>query len=502
MRVPLWLDTVSAPKYSTLTHDLSVDVCIVGAGIAGISLAYLLKDTDLKIALIDSDRVLHGTTAYTTAKITAQHDLDYQTIIHHYGEYQAKCYANAQTDAINFIEQTIKDLNIDCDFERKFSAVYTQDQKYVPILEKEFEAYQQLGLDGRLVDELDLPFSIEKALILENQAQFHPLKYLISLLHELQQSSNIEIYENTPAVELKKQEANYLIETATGVKIEAKKVVQTSHFPFYDDLALIFAKVEPSRSYLMACKGSKLMPQGMYISYEEPTRSIRTYQDFLIVGGENHRPGTEDDTIKKYETLERFAQVNFHIEEIAYEWSTQDYKTVDQIPFIGRMQENDEIYVATGFKKWGMTNSTVSALLLHDLILGKENPWESLFNPQRKNIRAQFKNLVFYNSEVAFQLLKGKLQKADELTSLNREEAMVIDTDEGKYGVYKDENDELFVVDITCPHLGCELNFNRAEATWDCPCHGSRFSYKGEIITGPAHHSLSSTKNKIDPNLF
>ena len=193
MRVPLWLDTVSAPNYPTLTHPLDVDVCIVGAGITGVTLAYLLKDTDLKVVLIDSDHVLHGTTAYTTAKVTAQHDIVYDEIIHSYGEYQAKCYANAQIDAIYFIEQTIQQLKIDCDFERKFAAIYTQDSTYVPVLEKEFKAYQTLGLKGHLVDELDLPFAIEKALILEDQAQFHPLKYTLGLLDSIAELSLIHI---------------------------------------------------------------------------------------------------------------------------------------------------------------------------------------------------------------------------------------------------------------------------------------------------------------------
>ncbi len=502
MRVPLWLDTMSAPEFSTLTHDLNVDVCIVGAGITGVTLAYLLKDTDLKVALIDSDRVLHGTTAYTTAKVTVQHDVFYHDLIHSYGEYQAKCYANAQTDALQFISQTVQDLKIDCDFEEKFAAVYTQDKKYVPLFEKEFQAYQTLGLNGRLVDELDLPFSIEKALVIENQAQFHPLKYLMGLLQSVAQSSNVEIYENTPAQDIVKQESDYVIKTASTVNICAKKVVQASHFPFYDDLALLFAKIEPSRSYLMACQGSKQLPKGMYLSYEEPTRTIRTYQDLLIVGGEDHRTGNQDDAVSKYKAIEQFAHAQFHVDEVVYEWSTQDYETVDKIPFIGRLQEKDEIYVATGFRKWGMTNGTVAALLLHDLLLEKENPWEELFNPQRKNLSAQLKNLIFFNAKVAFELLKGKLKLGDELDALNHGQAMVISTDEGKYGVYKDHEGELFVVDITCPHLGCELNFNRAECTWDCPCHGSRFSYKGEIISGPAHYSLKSTKNKIDPNLF
>ena len=499
MRVPLWLDTVSAPNYPTLTHPLDVDVCIVGAGITGVTLAYLLKDTDLKVVLIDSDHVLHGRTAYTTAKVTAQHDIVYDEIIHSYGEYQAKCYANAQTDALYFIEQTIQQLKIDCEFERKFAAIYTQDPTYVPVLEKEFKAYQTLGLKGNLVDELDLPFAIEKALILEDQAQFHPLKYTLGLLNSIAEASNIEVYENTPATDIKKQDSAYVIETASHVEIRAQKVIQTSHFPFYDDLALLFAKIEPSRSYLIACEGAQNLPEGMYLSYEQPTHSVRTYQDLLLIGGEDHRTGNQEDTVAKYEALKGFAHQNFHVDDVIYEWSTQDYETVDKLPFVGRMQENDNIFVATGFRKWGMTNSTAAALLLRDLILDKENPYEPLFSPQRKNLKAQIKNLIFYNAQVAFELLKGKLQG---VTSLNPGEATVISTDEGKYGVYKDENEELFVVDITCPHLGCELNFNRAECTWDCPCHASRFSYKGEIISGPAHYSLKSTKNKIDPNLF
>lgn len=502
MRVPLWLDTVSAPNYPTLTHPLDVDVCIVGAGITGVTLAYLLKDTDLKVVLIDSDHVLHGTTAYTTAKVTAQHDIVYDEIIHSYGEYQAKCYANAQTDALYFIEQTIQQLKIDCEFERKFAAIYTQDPTYVPVLEKEFKAYQTLGLKGHLVDELDLPFAIEKALILEDQAQFHPLKYTLGLLNSIAEASNIEVYENTPATDIKKQDSAYVIETAFHVEIRAQKVIQTSHFPFYDDLALLFAKIEPSRSYLIACEGAQNLPEGMYLSYEQPTHSVRTYQDLLLIGGEDHRTGNQEDTVAKYEALKGFAHQNFHVDDVIYEWSTQDYETVDKLPFVGRMQENDNIFVATGFRKWGMTNSTAAALLLRDLILDKENPYEPLFSPQRKNLKAQIKNLIFYNAQVAFELLKGKLQHVEGVTSLNPGEATVISTDEGKYGVYKDENEELFVVDITCPHLGCELNFNRAECTWDCPCHASRFSYKGEIISGPAHYSLKSTKNKIDPNLF
>lgn len=293
----------------------------------------------------------------------------------------------------------------------------------------------------------------------------------------------------------------YQVKTQSHVNLNVKKIVQASHFPFYDGLSLLFAKIEGEKTYLMASKQASQKLSGMYISYEQPTRTLRQYEDYLIVGGENHRVGNTDDTIQKYENIRAFAKEQFQVSEVDYEWSTQDYLTVDKLPFIGSLNHSG-IYVATGFQKWGMTNGTAAALLLHDLVLDKEHPWADLFNPHRKNLRAQLRNLVVYNGKVAYELIKGKLTTPDEDVELVGGESIVVQTDKGKYGVYKDEQGEIYALDITCPHMGCELNFNRAEATWDCPCHASRFSYKGEVIEGPAHHNLKTDKNNIDPNLF
>ena len=369
MHQSLWSLSQKTSTYPPLSQHTKTDICIVGAGITGITLAYLLKDTPLTICLIDSDRVSSGTTAYTTAKVTAQHDLIYHELIHTFGHYDAKCYANAQLEALDFISQTIKQHRMDCEFERKFSAIYTQNAHDIPLFEKEYAAYQELGLKGRLVKTLDLPFPIECALILENQAQFNPVKYTTALLEEIQTYPNIRIYEQTAATDIKKKDGTLTVCTSLGYEIEAQKVVQTSHYPFYDDLSFLFAKMEAQTSYLMACEGVKNMPEGMYLSYGQPTRSIRTYQNYLLVGGEDHRTGTEKETKTRYEALTRFATQHFAPSNISYRWSTEDYDTVDRLPYIGQMKQGDQIFVATGFKKWGMTTSTVAALLLKDLIL-------------------------------------------------------------------------------------------------------------------------------------
>lgn len=504
MKVPLWLDTTVVPSYHSLCEDLSVDVCIVGAGITGITLAYLLRDSGLKIALIDSDQVIHGTTAYTTAKLTAGQGLIYQDLIQNVGYDGAKLYYESQQEAIDFVAKTIHDLKIDCDFVRLPHYVFTQEASNLSKFEAEYEACRSLNMDCELVESLDLPFPIEKAIAFKNQAQFHPLKYLVGLLKALAEYSNISIYEHTTACEMVfNEDQSSSIITSNGYKVNAKRVVQACHFPFYDDGSLLFSKIEMSHSYLIAVENASSLPHGMYISYESPTRSIRTYQNFLLIGGENHRPGTVKDTNENYEALINFAKEKFQTDAISYEWSTQDVVSIDHMPYIGRLHKDClNQFVATGYCKWGMSNGTAAALLLNQLIRGMDSPYTALFSPSRLNSKMAIKNLIAYNSKIAFEYIKGKLKLGEKNVELGVDEATIIATNEGNYGLYKGKEGLLYLVDITCPHLGCELAFNTAERTWDCPCHGSRFSYTGEVIEGPAHQALSCHHNKMNPNIF
>ena len=501
MNKSLWLDTVSLPIYNPLTENIEADLCIVGAGITGITLAYVLRNSGLKIVLIDSDQLLQGTTAHSTAKLTAQHHVIYHDLIKNYGKCSAKHYANAQTSAIEFVKRT----NIECDFEHLTAYIYTQQEEYVSALEEEWDAAKQLGFDCELISDLDLPFKVEKALAFHKQAQFNPLKYLVGLLKELE-NLNIMIYEQTAAVELSQlEDGKYQIKTKNNHCITVKKVIQACHFPFYDGGSLLFAKIEARTSYLMATTQAKNNINGMYISYEKPATTMRNYKDFLIVGGEDHRTGTADNSLRKYDTIRHFVNEQFQTSDIQYHWSTQDYLTPDKLPFIGELNAAG-IYVATGYQKWGMTNGVAAALLLHDLVLGIENPLAELVNPHRFNLKAQFKDLVAYNSRVVAELVKGKLRVGALFVDVDADmeigQSKVIETLAGTYGVYKDQDGVAHILDITCTHLGCELRFNQSETTWDCPCHGSRFSYRGEIISGPAHNPLKRDKNKIDPNLF
>lgn len=502
MNRSLWLDTIPFPKYAPLTEHVEADLCIVGAGITGITLAYALRKSGLKIALIEADQLMQGATAYTTAKLTAQHHVIYHELIKNYGKCSAKRYANAQVAAIEFVKGT----HIECDLEHLTSYVYTQREEHVQALEEEWEAAKQLGFDCHLMSDLELPFKVEKAVAFHNQGQYHPLKYLAGLLRALEEDSTVTIYEQTAATDLNRlEDGRYQIQTKNNHHLTVKRVVQACHFPFYDGGSLLFAKVEARTSYLMATNQSKKHLTGMYISYEKPTRTMRSYKDFLIVGGEDHRVGTADNSLEKYDSIRHFMSEYFQTSDVKYHWSTQDYMTPDKLPFIGELHQSG-IYVATGYQKWGMTNGIAAALLLHDLLLGIANPYAELVNPHRFNLKAQFKDLVAYNSRVVAELVKGKLRMGETFVDIDADlengQSKVIETMAGTYGVYKDQDGQAHMLDITCTHLGCELRFNQGETTWDCPCHGSRFSHKGDVINGPAHHNLRPDKNKIDPNVF
>ncbi|HAX74074.1 MAG TPA: FAD-dependent oxidoreductase [Firmicutes bacterium] len=507
MKHSLWLETVAFKKYPNLDREEHVDVCIIGGGIAGITTAYQLRNKGLKVVLIDADQITHGTTGRTTAKISAQHGAIYDDIIQHYGQERAQMYADATRMAQTFIKQRIQDLNIDCNYEELPAYLYTQKESNIETLQKEYEGANLLGFDCELLDTLQLPFGVTKALKFNNQAQFHPLKYLQTLAHEFVMAGGV-IYENTKATDINQNEyGTYTVSTEYNFSVHAKKVIITSHFPMYDHRAFIFAKMKPERSYVLAINNASPLPHGMYINLEDPTISLRTYNDgdldVLLVGGQNHRTGTSPDTLNHYAYLKQFSKDYFNSDDVLYEWSTQDYVTVDYIPYIGKLKEsNDDIYVATGFNKWGMTNGTLAGLLLSMQILGEENETTAFYSPARFNPTIHTNNLMTYTAEVAAEYIKGKLQKGEKDFILEPNQAAVIKQDGDKYGVYKDDEGNVFMVDITCPHLGCELSFNTAERTWDCPCHGSRYSYKGEIFEGPSHLELSCCKNKIEPNIF
>lgn len=492
---PYWRE-IELPSFEALNEDLSVDVAVVGAGITGITAAYLLTQEGLKVAILEAGTVLNGTTGHTTAKLTAQHDIIYDELISHFGEEKARQYYESTSSAIEFVERLVNEKGIDCDFSKEDAYVYATTEQSKKKLGTESEAYQRLGIPGTLKDTIPFNIQVTGALAMHNQAQYHPLKFLRALLDEAVKAG-CKVYEHTTAWDIEDAEGSQpVVVTKGGNRVSCKHVIMASHFPFYDKPGLYFARMYASRSYAIGIKPAKEYPGGMYISADDPPRSIRYTpidgEKLIIVGGEKHKTGQGEDTMEHFEALEAFAEEVFGIKEYAYRWSAQDLITLDKVPYIGPITEDRlNVLLATGFKKWGMTTGIFAGHLLRDYVLDRDNPYKDLYSPHRFQADPELKNVITTNLDVAKHLIKGKIEfvpkDADELVA---GEGCSVMFNGKRAGGYKDDNGKLFVVDTTCTHLGCECEWNHAEKTWDCPCHGSRYSFKGEVIEGPAKEGL------------
>ena len=485
-----------ARPYPALTEDIKADVIIVGGGIAGITCAYLLGKEGLSVAILEADRIARGTTGHTTAKVTSQHNLIYHKLIRQLGAEMARQYADANETAIREIKTLAENLKINCDFVSQPAFVFTESDEYVQELYDEVTAASDLGIKAAFSDSIPLPFTIKGAVRFDNQAQFHPLKYTLSLAEAFTGGGG-KIYEKTRAAEISYDEGFYVV-TAQGKKAACDSLIIASHYPFYNKHGMYFTRISQERSYVTAVKAVEPYPGGIYISAEQPARSLRSQKtgdgELILIGGAHHKSGQCEDTRKKYEELYDFANPYFTITDIPYRWSAQDCMTLDNVPYAGKFAEGiPNLYIATGFGKWGMTNSMASGMLLRDLIVKGDSPWKDVYNPSRETKTASSINFVTKNFNVAKEFIGGKLE------SLDKEEDIVLAPGEGKAvelsgkraGAYRNEEGAVYIVNTTCTHMGCELNWNSAERTWDCPCHGSRFSHEGKIIDGPAVKELN-----------
>jgi glycine/D-amino acid oxidase-like deaminating enzyme/nitrite reductase/ring-hydroxylating ferredoxin subunit len=493
-----WREQQRNSDNSSLEQNISTDILIVGAGIVGATAAYLLAKEGANVTVIEGSNIASGTTGFTTAKVTAQHGPIYHQLIKNFGEEKAKLYYQANQEALENVRNLVQTLSINCDFEERDAVLYAEFEEGKQLLREEKQAYDTLEILGDLSSAIpSLPFSVEETLSMPNQAQFHPVKYVYALVEEAKKLG-VTFYEHTRAMKVKNGET-VTVELMNGYEVEAKQVIVSSHFPFNDEDGLYFTRLAPNRSYVVCAKVSDTNLNGMYINVEKPTRSIRTArgdkgETYVLVGGEGHKTGQNKvDTTKAYETLANFAKQNFSVESIDYHWSAQDPATLDKIPYVGQaMTGMSNIFVATGFDKWGMTNGTNAAYLLKDLCLDKPNPYQELFDPTRSKMKMEdAKNFIKENSNVAKELVKGKfIRPSNELDEIQLDEGKIVMVDQHKTGAYRDHQGHLHLVKPTCTHMGCDVNWNDAERSWDCPCHGSRFSYKGEVLEGPAVEPL------------
>jgi glycine/D-amino acid oxidase-like deaminating enzyme/nitrite reductase/ring-hydroxylating ferredoxin subunit len=473
------------------TGKVQADVTVIGAGITGIMAAYLLSREGKKVVLAEAGKVLSGTTGYTTAKISVQHGLLYDELLKHHGKEKAALYYQANDEALKFLEKLAGEMKMECDFSKQPSYVYTETEEGARKLEKEAEAYNKLNIPGELTTETDLPFQVKSALKIKDQAQFHPVKFLLPLLDEIKQNGGL-IFENTRITKIDEGDTTE-VTTDDGAKIVSDQVIVSTHFPINDFKGLYFSRLDIERSYILAAKVKDPVPEGMYLSADHPKRSIRYGTDsngdkMILFGGDSHKTGQGGDTSEHYQNLKHFAENHFSVEEYPYRWSAQDLTTLDMLPYIGPVTDNSpSTLVATGYAKWGMTNGTAAALLLKDLVMGNENRYEDLFTPSRFNANPGIKNFIKENVNVAKEFVKGKIDHEDtKLEELENGEGAVVTLDGKRAGAYRSEKGEITVVDTTCTHMGCELGWNNAESSWDCPCHGSRFSAYGDVLEGPA----------------
>lgn len=492
MNESFWISSTPETNYPALTDDLKVDVVIIGGGMTGISSAYLLAEEGLKVALLEADRILLGTTAHTTAKLTSQHGLIYAQTKQQMGAEKAKQYAEANETAIKFVADLIDEKKIECDFSWQSAYVYTQSDDYIQKLQDEQIVASELGIKAYYQNELALPITIKGALRFDNQAQFHPRKYLLALATMIGEKGG-SIFEQSRVVDIQ-GEGPYSVVTDDGKKVTARVVIMASHYPCHNFPGLYFTRLYQERAYAVVAKAKEAFPGGMYINAETPTRSLRSLPtpdgERILIVGEKHKVGHGRDLSQHYNNLMDFAHELFTVEDFPYRWSTQDCTTLDDIPYVGQMTtDRPNLYIATGYRKWGMTNSTVAGLILRDLIVKGESPWQEVYNPSRFNV-ASAVNFIVQNADVGVNFISGKVKPTKDDISVNPGDAVQADVEGHRAGVYKDCNNKLHVVDTTCTHLGCEVQWNDAELSWDCPCHGSRFNVDGKIVEGPAMKAL------------
>ncbi|WP_193197463.1 FAD-dependent oxidoreductase [Nostoc sp. MG11] len=490
--ISYWIDSTPTANFPPLSNNLSVDVVIVGAGIAGITAARLLKRAGKTVAVIESQQISTGVSGHTTAKVTSLHQLIYADLIKNHGQEKAQIYAQSNQAALEFVAKTVNEEQIDCDFSRQSAYTFTETTDNLKDIEKEVEAALKLGLPATFVRETSLPFPIAGAVKFDNQAQFHSRKYLLHLIKQIPGNGSY-VFENTRVL---KVEENNLCQVITNKGIiQAKDVIVTTNIPITDE-GLFFAKTYPKRSYIIGARiADRQAPLGMYIGSGEKYYSIRTTPDkgglLLLVGGGGHKVGTVENTEEKYLDLENYARSRFDIESIDYRWSTQDFVSFDKIPYVGKLTPlSKHTFVATGFSLWGMTQGTLSGMILADNILGIENPAADLYDATRATPFVSPRGIK-QNLEVGTHWLGDRLKGLNEsLADVAKGEGKLVTVDGDKIAAYRDETGEIHAVSAVCPHLGCVVAWNSAEKSWDCPCHGSRFSCNGKVLHGPTVKDL------------
>lgn len=470
----IWLDNVSSQNQESLKQNITCNTLIIGGGIAGINIAYHLKD-EPNTVLIDKDKIGYGVTSHTTGKLTYLQGTMYTDIEKAHNFNIASRYLQSQKDAIELALKIIKENNINCDLEKNDSYLFTTEENDNLNNQKDFFAKNNIKYE-----ETKLPIEIpnHKAIKVKDTYVFHPIKYILKLKEIIK--NKIQIYENTTAIDVDMQDNQYIVKTKNGNTIKTKNLVIATHYPFFVIPGLLPVKLELKQSYAMSAthKNEKFNA----INIDKETYSIRFYKDNIIVGGFSHDLSDNLDYKKEQDKLLNYYSNHFK-EKINNVWLTHDITSHDYLPIMSRLNKNHpNLFIVTAFNKWGMANGILSGKIISDLIKNKENKYETLFQIDRPLSLEKAKNFIISNAKIGKTYIGTKLNKNKEFYN----QTYIENIDGTPYAVYIDEKGNKHKVRNTCPHFKCTLIFNNAEKTWDCPCHGSRFDIDGNLIEGPS----------------
>jgi glycine/D-amino acid oxidase-like deaminating enzyme/nitrite reductase/ring-hydroxylating ferredoxin subunit len=492
----LWMQSTGELDLPAARGPVTVDVAVVGGGITGVTAALLLKEAGARVALVEAAAIAGGTTGHTTAKVTSNHGLIYDELSSSFGEERAAIYAEAQEGGLGLIAAWVRERGIACDFRRRDAWTYALDDAEAEAVGREVAAADRAGLDVTYETAAPLPFPIAAAIRYADQAEFHPRRYLQALArlvpgdgsHAFEHSRVTAVTDGSPC----------RVETPRAT-IQARHVVIATGYPILDR-GLFFPRLSAQRSYVLAARLAHAVPEGMFLSTESPAHSVRAHPapgggEYALLGGEGHKTGQSEPVSARYAALEAWARERFDVATVELGWATQDAVPADGLPYVGALHPfTERLLVATGYRKWGMTNGTAAAIILADRILGRENPWAETFDPNRFRPPSGVGSLVRENINVGVRFVRDRLQRPahERPEDLAPGEGAIVEHGGERVGAYRAEDGALHVVSPVCTHLGCWTRWNDAERTWDCPCHGSRYSYDGSVVQGPAVKPLEA----------
>ena len=491
----LWQNNM--PDYVSKTQQIPAqvfDVIIVGGGVTGITTGLQLQKAGKKCLIAEAHSLCFGTTGGTTSHLNTFFDNSYHQIQKDFGEDAIQLVASATAKALELYRSNIEEYKIDCGYEQKDGYLYAQDEKQTEQLEKILEASRQAGVEVNYTDRIPLPIEFQKAIVYREQAQVHPTRYVYALARAFEEKGGVLI-QNCWVEDVVEREGGVVAQTSRGA-VEANYLIYATHIP--PSINLLHFRCAPYRSYAIAVKlkGGNY-PEGLSYDMYDPYHYYRTQEidgeKYFIAGGEDHKTGHQKNTDACFNQLEAHVRKHFDVEEVAFKWSSQYFEPSDGLAYIGLLPgSSGNVLVATGYGGNGMTYSHIAAPLLTDLILKKENAYAALFNPNRVKPVAGFASFVKENADVVAQFVGKRVaaEKIRELSELAPGEARLVKYEGTTLAVYKDEGGQVHALNPVCTHAKCVVDWNSAERTWDCPCHGARYSIHGEVLTGPARKGL------------